>query len=86
MYKYNIKKANWNLFTNNAKLEKQGSVIDENCDKLTMDIVDAAEITIPKNSAYIRGKVKVPWWNENCRNALTKRNRMYRQYKTQRTK
>ena len=67
-------------------MEKQSVDINENCEKLTKDVVEAADVAIPQNSAYVRGEVKVPWWTEACRNALTKRNRTFRQYKTHKTK
>lgn len=81
---YNVKQANWNSFTNSVNLEIIGDDINDKCIKITQDIIKAADDNIPKKSPYINGKLKVPWWSNDIRAALTKRNRALRHYKTNR--
>ena len=77
-YKYNMKLADWNRFMNNVDLELRNTTAENNCTIITEQIIQGAESSIPKASAYIKGKLKNPWWTNECREALTKRNQALR--------
>lgn len=85
IYKYNIGSADWSKYARNVKLEIQNVNIDQNCKYITNKIINAADISIPQKSAYINGKIKVPWWSNECRAAITMRNRALRHYQNNTT-
>ena len=83
--RYNIKLANWNAYKRNAKIEINGNNIEEKCELLTNSIIKAADQNIPINNSTINNRIKVPWWSEECRHALTNRNRALRDYQKDKT-
>ena len=83
--RYNIKLANWNAYKRSAKIEINGNNIEEKCELLTNSIIKAADENIPINKTTISNRIKVPWWTEECRNALTNRNRALRDYQKNKT-
>ena len=81
IYTYNIKKADWALYTRNADLQIDNTNTDSKCNSIINSITQASYLSIPKNTPYIKGKIKVPWWTRECRIALNHRNRALRHYK-----
>ena len=59
---YNIKKADWNLYTKHAniQIDNTNTDTDSKYSNILDDIKQAADISIPKHSPYIKGKIKVP--------------------------
>lgn len=47
-------------------------------------IISAVSACIPKSTMNGKGKM-VPWWNDECRNAIKERNRAFRILKKQLT-
>ena len=80
---YNIKKADWNLYTRyaNIQTDTNSTNTDSKYSNILNGIKHAADLSIPKHSPYINGKIKVPWWTTECRTALNQRNKTFRHFK-----
>ena len=68
---FKTKKADWAKLNQlaNSFLQENHNTINEETDKLTSFIIQAARISIPvSNRRSI--ETPVPWWNEDCRNCL----------------
>ena len=80
---YNIKKADWNLYTRyaNIQTDTNSTNTDSKYSNILNGIKHAADLSIPKHSPYIKGKIKVPWWTTECRTALNQRNKTFRHFK-----
>lgn len=88
--KWIFNKANWNEFSNMIHKEinqlklssytfKPQSTLDK-LQNLTKIILKAAESFIPRTTGKIPHK-QVPWWNEDCYNALRTSKRAFNRYK-----
>ena len=75
--KFNVKRADWGVFTRAVKLEPVGETIDDKIKSIQNSIIAAANTAIPKTSA-VSDKQRVPWWTPDCRRAICERNRTYR--------
>ena len=74
-YRFKTEKANWLKFkdlTNNYTPPDTNNV-DELVDHLNTFIISAAKESIPISEGT-NGKIPVPWWNDECRDALRQRN------------
>ena len=74
--KYCFKKADWDRFKNYCKEHLNDSLVNENLDKFYENIINAilsaADASIPKSRCGFRSK-KVPYWNEQCDQAVRAR-------------
>ncbi|CAL4222396.1 unnamed protein product, partial [Meganyctiphanes norvegica] len=78
---YNCKKADWTLFARNATLRDPVPSLTNTCNNITESLIAAADLSIPKNDPFFKGKLKVPWWTPLCRTTLNNRNRAWRHYR-----
>ncbi|GFN84619.1 RNA-directed DNA polymerase from mobile element jockey [Plakobranchus ocellatus] len=72
---FHFKKANWNRFGDLCRLPLDGSVVD--VEQFTLKLLDAAR----SFKLFYKGtkfKTKVPWFTQNCRQALQGRKRAQR--------
>nr|BDT63038.1 MAG: hypothetical protein [Trachysalambria curvirostris nimavirus] len=81
--RWQLERADWSLFRSIA--EMQGSVEDfhdvqEAADYLTSHIHAAAEAAIPKSTGKYR-RPPVPWWSDECQQAVRARKAALRQWK-----
>lgn len=83
--KYNTRKAKWQDFENatSTPVELTDLPIDEEIDKFTNIIYNAAENTIPMTSPINRVKC-VPWWTQECTQLNLERKRALRRYQRSR--
>ena len=83
--KYNYKKANWPLFKDMLnqmpRIDTSEKTIDEHADELTKQILEAANLAIPKSNPNKTYKNNNPWWNEHCSEAVKKKKYTYNKYK-----
>jgi len=73
--KFDMKKANWKIFKEQTELDNDTNLncsIDEHVDGITEVIMNAACAAIPVKRSS-RRRIPVPWWNEDCENALRER-------------
>ena len=82
---HNIKLADWDSFRSSIDLDIIGESVSDKFENISKEIINAADDNIPKKSPYINGKLKVPWWSNEIRAALTKRNRALRHYRNNRS-
>ena len=80
--KFIMSKADWISFKTNSQklltvdLISESRSADENTDLLTNAITTAAELSIPQHKNNKRKRLKpLPYWNEDCRNAIRDRNK-----------
>lgn len=81
--RWRLDKANWELFQ--VLIQDKCNKISQECiadeeyfnKKLTTSIIQAAEIAIPR-AVGRKDKKSVPWWGVECRNAVKKRNKMFK--------
>lgn len=75
-------KADWNCFKdycieNSERLSMEGDV-SKCTEEITSMIIRAASTCIPKSSTKKGKRKMVPWWNEECKNAIKERNHAFR--------
>ena len=79
--RYNFKKANWNLFGDLCSRSIDQKILESDCpvELFTEKITAAAREAIPP---YRGGKnlPRVPWFNEECKQAILDRKRAQRKY------
>jgi len=84
-----LEKANWDLYQdivrqNFPNLPKPGDRPTPDVNDLTASfqhlLLDAAKASIPKTSGKIRPR-QVPWWNEECSNAVRAKRGAYRKFR-----
>ena len=79
--RYNFKKANWNLFGDLCSRSIDQKILESNCpvELFTEKITAAAREAIPP---YRGGKnlPRVPWFNEECKQAILDRKRAQRKF------
>lgn len=75
--KFNFKKADWNLFKNLcteiAIDDVYSDDVDRFCENLTKVFLAAGRDSIPVAKSNNRKHNIVPWWNEDCKEAVTNR-------------
>jgi hypothetical protein len=79
---FNLKKANWPLFTSLCDAAIQSIELndpDQACEELEQLIIDAAKTAIPTISQSSKLK-SVPWWNNDCADAIKARNKHRNRY------
>lgn len=72
--KFNVKRADWVVFSKSVKPELVGQTINDRVNKIQNSNLDAAIISIPKTSTD-SFKHRVPCWTPDCRRALCERNK-----------
>lgn len=77
--RWNIRRANWSVFTAAADLEASvhQTDVDSRVQNVTQSIIQAAEKAVPLTSSKPR-RIPVPWWNEECSEAVRMRKRALR--------
>ena len=79
--KWRFEKANWDEFQRLSEekilISGRPDDVDELNDQITSIIIAAAEKSIPKSKGRSERKL-VPWWTEECRQAVRQRNRALR--------
>ncbi|GFN92578.1 RNA-directed DNA polymerase from mobile element jockey [Plakobranchus ocellatus] len=74
---FNVKKADWNLFGDLCKLFLDDSVAD--IEQFTSKLLDAARSSIPFHKGT-KNKTHVPWFTQECRQALQESKKAQRKY------
>ncbi|GFO04556.1 RNA-directed DNA polymerase from mobile element jockey [Plakobranchus ocellatus] len=74
---FNFKKADWNRFGDLCKLSLDDSVAD--IEQFTSKLLDAARSSIPFHKGT-KNKTRVPWFTQECRQALWERKKAQRKY------
>ncbi|GFO49476.1 RNA-directed DNA polymerase from mobile element jockey [Plakobranchus ocellatus] len=74
---FNFKKADWNRFGDLCKLSLDDSVAD--IEQFTSKLLDAARSSIPFHKGT-KNKTRVPWFTQECRQALRERKKAQRKY------
>ena len=71
---WNFKKADWDRYRTQAEIEITDSLIssstDDSCRKISDTIIKVASMSIPKNNGSKNRKKSVPYWNEECTQAV----------------
>ena len=75
--KYKTENVEWKEYSRNIHIEIEGNNIDEKCENLEISILNAAENNLPKKNTNKR-KILVPWWNNECQNAIRNRNKAFK--------
>ena len=70
---WNVKKADWAMFTQHCDLQFAENLGLENCATMTQTIIDAALNYIPVRNG--NSKYQCPWWTNDCREAIRNRRR-----------
>ncbi|MCG8034496.1 MAG: reverse transcriptase-like protein [Candidatus Thiodiazotropha taylori] len=86
--RWKLDKADWDLFRQklkNIKISLEGTNIDENNEIFVSEIMAACEKTIPKTQPNNKQKNTLPWWDENCSEAVKKKNKIYYKYRKNKT-
>lgn len=82
--KWKLKTANWNLYQNRVEEDLQNFQIDNDIDgtleKFTNIIINAATASIGKTT-HITKHIPVPWWNNECQNAIKQSKHAFNKYK-----
>ena len=84
--RWKLEKANWDAFQKISTIRmntfQQENLMDVNVfnAELVKKMVQSAEETIPKTTGARRTK-NVPWWTDECRIAIKKRNKAFRKLK-----
>lgn len=84
--KYNLKNADWNAFKKSIHLPFE-ELYDENIDifytNILGKIISAADHSIPKTNTNKNRKQNktVPYWNNNCKESVRKRNKALKHFK-----
>lgn len=86
--KWNLKAANWELFTQLIELEidillnkwKETDSIEDEIQLFTNIIHQVALLTI-KKSSFSGKKRPVPWWNEECKIAIKNKNKALNKFR-----
>lgn len=90
MPRWKIDKANWGLFRelSNKRFEQlhkeEWTNVDEFNERVVTAVIKSANESIPKSSGC-RSKKNMPWWDEDCRQAIKVRNRAFRLLKKHHT-
>jgi hypothetical protein len=75
-----MKQADWVLFSQLAEIEETYCpTVDSMVDMFTHAVLRASEQSIPRSSSKPR-RVPVPWWTEECRDAIRARKRALKQF------
>ncbi|GFN92585.1 RNA-directed DNA polymerase from mobile element jockey [Plakobranchus ocellatus] len=74
---FNFKKADWNRFGDLCKLSLDDSVAD--IEQFTSKLLDAARASISFHKGT-KNKTRVPWFTQECRQALRERKKAQRKY------
>uniref|UniRef100_T1I8R4 Endo/exonuclease/phosphatase domain-containing protein n=1 Tax=Rhodnius prolixus TaxID=13249 RepID=T1I8R4_RHOPR len=80
--RWRIKQANWELYAERSSLkeqELQGN-IEELSQLINQKILLAAKAAIPETKV-VPHRITVPWWSEECQEAVRKRRRAIRRFK-----
>ena len=77
--RWNLRKADWSEFSSRieAALSTPGSA--NSMESFTSLLVSAAEGSIPRTSGFPR-RTPVPWWTDECRDAIRARKRAFRAF------
>ena len=79
--KWKLDKADWELYKilcKNININPLNN-IDEVAEEFTNDIQNICKITVPKTSNKPR-KIRPPWWNDECTQALRERSQARKRY------
>ena len=79
--KWKLDKADWGLYKilcKNININPLNN-IDEVAEEFANDIQNICKLTVPKTSNKPR-KIRPPWWNDECMQALTDRNQARKRY------
>ena len=79
--RWNWRKADWSAFETRleAGFSSDNALIPDSVESFTSEIIKAAEASIPKTSGTPR-RIPVPWWTDDCRDALRARRRAFRKF------
>ena len=81
--RWRLERADWNLFSSLAMVQcscEEFQTVQEATDHITSQIRLAAEISVPRSSGKYR-RPPVPWWSDECHNAVRARKAVLRQLK-----
>ena len=74
---WNFSKADWGLFSCRCSNEVKEGIVDSDIDSLNRNIVPTmnsiAGDTLPTYRSSVGKKIKVPWWDEGCKQAIQER-------------
>ena len=86
--RYNLRKADWKTFKSLSTININSSIVDSDIQTFYTNILNAirktADSTIPKTHPPKSPKI-VPYWNEKCKAATAKRNRLLNVMKINKT-
>ena len=81
--RWRLERADWNLFSSLALVQgscEEFQSVQEATDHITSQIRLAAEISVPRSSGKYR-RPPVPWWSDECHEAVRARKAVLRQLK-----
>ena len=86
--RWKLSSADWDLFRRKAAdmdICFHDTDINRTNDLFISDLMVACEVAIPKTRPMQKNKKSLPWWNEECTEAVKKKRKLsykYRKYKT----
>ena len=80
--RYNIKKTNWHEYTEHIE---NTNITRPTVEEVTNTILQAAQTHIPKTGHQHKPQKAAPWWNYECKRAITFRNTAKNRYDKNKT-
>ena len=80
--RYNLKRADWKGFTDEIE---NTNIPEPTVDDITNLMIQTANNHIPQTRTYHHKPKAAPWWNYNCKRAITFRNTAKRRYEREKT-
>ena len=80
--RWDFRRADWPKFTSGCELDIESCPTDSASslvEHINTSIITAAKASIPMTSARPR-RIPVPWWTEECKNAILRKKRAFRQF------
>ena len=84
--RWNFNKAQWDIFytfTSNINNYESFESVQSAIDYFNKFLLDASKSSIPK-PPHTGGKPKIPWWNNDCQDALAAKKKAFRRFKRSR--